>query len=210
MAKEPKNAKMLVGYIEGDQETVREALQQFGVAVGHVLNPQNKKTVIAIPLNGNTHSPAAAQGELQFYKVPEEETDDSDEELDVSDDSTKSKKGTKRVPKTPEVLKDFDPNEGEVSLTEFASQKDVSGIFKKYLVVATFFKRYRDTIEISTSHIYTCFGCMGWDAPNDMSSIFRQMKKLHDYFRNGSQPGQWEITIIGLNEVDKMTAKAAE
>lgn len=77
-------------------------------------------------------------------------------------------------------------------------------------MIAAWFHKYKDTEQISQSHIYTCYQLMKWKAPNNMGQIFRDMKHRNSYFEKGSENNVWKITIIGLNAVDQMNSNAVK
>jgi len=220
MAKDNKGKFQFVFLnLEGDEETIQEAVRQAGVILNRGMSPsQPPRTLIAVPvpqpkaLENGSQNGANAQGELVYEIVDEESTSTNGDASGSSAASAAAKpKRERKAPRTPALLKGFDPNAAEVSLENFASQKDTSNAstqFNKYLVIAAWFKKYKEVDEISNSHIYTCFQLLKWTAPDNMSQPFWDMKGKHSYFEKGSKNGAWAITIIGLNEVDKMAAKS--
>jgi hypothetical protein len=207
MAKETKDGKIQFIYVnvEGDQATLQEALRQVSTVLNRGMNPQ-PKTLIAVPVTGKALTGNDGNGASnQLYEVNDGHQENGRAE-EVSEPSFDKGKRAKRVPKTPPLLRDFDQNSGNVSLKDFVKQKNPSTTIEKYLVIAGWFKDQLGVDEITTSHIFTCFPLMGWVPPDDMAQTFRNIKKIHHYFENGSKNGQWKISIIGLNELAKMTA----
>lgn len=215
MAKDSKDGKFQFVFLnlEGDQETLQEALRQAGVLLNRGMNtPQQTRTLIAVPVPaqkaiGDGQQNGAATE--QVYEVVEEETPATNGDTPAPASTAAKPPRKRKAPRAPSLLKDFDPNAAEVSLENFVKQKDISTNFNKYLVIAAWFKKYKEVEEIGTSHIYTCYQLLKWTAPDEMGQPFRDMKKHHSYFENGSKNGLWQITIIGLNEVDKMTPKGS-
>jgi hypothetical protein len=214
MAKESKEGKFQFVYLnlEGDQETIQEAIRQAGVIMNRgTSNPQQARTLIAVPVqqpkaleNGHENGGAPAQ---QVFEVMEEDTQATDTGATSGSNAQAAAKPERKrkAPRIPPLLKDFDHNAGEMPLETYMKQKDISTQTNKYLVLAAWFKKYKEVEEIGTSHIYTCFQLLDWPAPDDMGQPFRDLKKRDSYFENGSKNGLWKITIIGLNIVDKMT-----
>lgn len=223
MAKDSKDGKFQFVFLnlEGDQETIQEAIRQAGVIMNRSTSaPQQARTRIAVPVqqpkalgNGQQNGDTPAQ---QIFEVMEEETPPTDAE-DVSDvGASAAAKSTRqrRASRAPEYMKDLDPNDAEVSLEAFANQKGVSDDstqFNQYLLVGAWFHKYKDVKEIGPSHVYTCYQHLKWTAPDNIRQPFSDMKKLHHYFEpSPKKNGLWEITIKGLNEVGKWEAKSAE
>lgn len=213
MSKQDKEGKIQFVFVnvEGDQATLQEALRQVGGVLNRGMNPQQPRTLITIPVpknlsEGSQNGSENGDSAEQVYEVKFDDAQDTSVENNGNTSSVKNDK-TKRerkAPPTPALLKDFDHNDAEITLENFAKQKNTSTQVNKYLIVAAWFKRYKEVDEISPSHIYTCFQLMKWQTPNDMGQPFRDMKKNSSYFENGSKNNIWKITIIGLNEVDKM------
>jgi len=192
--------------VEGNQDTLQTALHQVGEALNRGMNPQIR-TIIAVPtkkLPGDT----STNGEKaeEFYEVQLEEVENATAENGTSYAASNVNKPKKerKAPPTPAILKDFDPNDGSPSFLEYVKTKNTSTQINKYLVIAAWFKKHGETEEIGPSHIYTCFQLMKWDAPDDMGQPFRNMKKNDSYVDNGTKKNLWKITIVGLNEVDRL------
>lgn len=221
MAKDSKEGKFQFVFLnlEGDQETIQEAIRQAGVIMNRGMNnPQQPRTLIAVPVqqpkalaNGNGETP-----DQQFFEVMEEETPVVDAEVVSGVNSPAAAKPTRqrRAARAPEYMKDLDPNDAEVSLEAFANQKGVSKDstqFNQYLLIGAWFSKYKEVKEIGPSHVYTCYQLLNWTAPDNIRQPFSDMKKLHHYFEpSPKKNGLWEITIKGLNEVGKWEAKSRE
>lgn len=210
MAKESKDGKFQFVFvnIEGDQSTLQEALRQVGTVLHQGIRPPApEKTLIAVPVSKAlpTSGNGTNDDQMDLYEVVPEQTSNSDiETVSVSSSRSPKPKREKKAGKVPELLKGFDPNDAEIPMAEFFSQHDTSSQFNKYLVIAAWFKRHyrKPTDEINASHIYTCYQLMKWQAPDNILQPFTDMKRLHSYFEKGSQ-GSWEISIVGINEVDR-------
>jgi hypothetical protein len=143
-----------------------------------------------------------------IYEVlPEEPTDK--EPLTAGDTKSKTAakpKREKKAGRVPELLKDFDPNAAEVAMNDFFNHHDTNSQFNKYLAIAAWFKRYQNVDEITPSHIYTCYQLMKWQAPDNLSQPFNDMKRLRSYFERTQ--GGWAISIVGMNELDRQRKDA--
>jgi hypothetical protein len=210
MANEKKRGKFQFVFLnlEGDDETLQEALRQAGVIMNRGMSSA-PRTLVAVPVpqalpDGSGNGTATQQ----IYEVVDEgaQAVEAEATFTATAPSGMKAKSAKRPPRAPELLKDFDPSDAELSFSEYVKQKAISTNFNKYLVIGSWFKKYKQVDEISTSHIYTCYQLMKWSAPDEMGQPFRDMKRTHSYFDKGSKTGSWAITIIGLNEVDRMNS----
>jgi hypothetical protein len=221
MAKDSKEGKFQFVFLnlEGDQETIQEAIRQAGVIMNRGMsNPQQARTLIAVPVQqskalANGNGDASAQ---QVFEVMEEDSPIIDAEV-VSGGNTPAaaKSGRqRRAARAPEYMKDLDPNDAEVSLEAFATQKGVSKDstqFHQFLLIGAWFHKYKDVKEIGPSHVFTCYEHLNWPGPGNFRQPFSDMKKLHHYFEpSPKKNGLWEITIKGLNEVVKWESKSVE
>lgn len=216
MSKQDKEGKIQFVFVnvEGDQETLQEALRQVGGVLNRGMNPPQPRTLITVPVpknlgegsqNGSENGSQNGESTQQVYEVKFDDGEENPAEgSNTSSPAGDKPKRERKVPRTPAILKDFDPSDAEMSLEDYAKQKNTSTLVNKYLVVAAWFKKYKEVSEIDTSHIYTCFQLMKWDAPNDMGQAFRNIKTRYNYFDNGSKQNFWQINIVGLNEVDRM------
>ena len=211
MANEKKKGKIQFVFLnlEADEETLQEALRQAGVLMSRGTGaPQ--RTLIAVPVKRELTDGGEDNNQQQeVYEVIEDEPQAVNTETNGASSTAKTSKPKKdkKPPKTPALLKDFDPNDAETSFEDFVAEKDTSNQFNKYLVIAAWFKQFRQVDEIGTSHIYTCYRLMKWDWPINMAQPFQDMRRLHEYFENGSKSGLYAITIVGLKEVNKMKGK---
>jgi hypothetical protein len=218
MAKEDKDGTFQFVFLnlKGDQATIQEAVRQAGQILSG-MNPSQTptKTYIAVPVSpqqlGDGNGNANGAGQQIFEVVPEEVSTDGAENASASTTPVgANQQRPRRAPRPPAYMKDIDPNDAEVTLADFAKQKGVSNEstqYNQYLVIGAWFQKYKSIAEIKIGHIFTCYQLLKWVGPDNLGQPFRDMKKNHHYFENGSKKGLWEITIAGLNEVDRMGIK---
>jgi hypothetical protein len=205
MIRESRDGKIVLAYIEGDQTTLQLALQQFGAVVSRRLTSQLKPSIAS----GNpTALPSHNEDNGADKHAEEAEIETLEDRTAVEESATRPKK--KFVPKTPDLLTDFDPDSGSIPFLDFAKQKNPSTTIDKYLVVGGWFKDHRSVDEITTSHIFTCFKLAEWLPPDDMASTFRDIKRKNHYFEKGSKNGHWKINILGLKELTKMNSATTD
>ncbi len=194
--------------VKGNQATLQEALRQVGTVINRGMNSA-PRTLVAMPTSKALPLGPSGNGDNihEVYEVVDEEARVMEAEgaSGLSANTDSKQKRVKKAPRIPALLKDFDPN-AEVSFSDFTSRKDTSTHFNKYLVIGAWFNKYKGENSITTSHIYTCYQLMHWSAPDDMTQAFRDMKRKHSYFEK-ERDQKWAITIIGVNEVDKMVPK---
>jgi hypothetical protein len=226
MAKDEKEGTFQFVFLnlKGDQATIQEAVRQAGQILSG-MNPAQApptKTYIAVPVpsqqlgdgsNGaNATGGTNAAGQQVFEVVPEEMPTNDAENGAGPATPAPTKQKQRRAARPPAYMKDLDPNDAEVSLEEFARQKGVtktSTQFNQYLLIGTWFHKYKNVTEIGPSHIYTSYQLLNWTPPDNIRQPFSDMKKLHHYFEpSPKKNGMWEITIKGINEVGKWEAKS--
>jgi hypothetical protein len=144
---------------------------------------------------------------------PREDAQDPQEPVEVVEVSPATEGGDGRqrsrkkyVPKAP-VLLNLDLSSAQVSLQEFAKQKNPESVNNKYIVVATWFKEQMKIDEISSDHIFTAFRTLDWQMPADPDSVFRTLKYKNQYFEKGEGKGVYKVTFPATNDVAKMGTK---
>jgi hypothetical protein len=217
MAKDDQDGEIQFVFLnlKGSQTTLQEALRQAGNLMNRATGPSSPpRTYIAVPVppqalgDGNQNGGGATQ---QVYEVVDAEPDTPGADGSSNSNAAGAAKPqrARKAPKTPNIINDIGFGDAEVTFTDYVKQKDASNDFKRYLVIAAWLRKYKNVEAIGPAHIYTAFQFMKWPAPDDMGQPFRDMKRKHSYFENGGR-NLWKITIIGLNEVDRMEAKGDE
>ena len=123
------------------------------------------------------------------------------------DDNAAQRPRKKYVPKAPTLLSDLDLSSGQISLQNFANEKNPTELSDKYLVVATWFKEQMKMDEINIDHIFTAFRTLDWKMPDDPGSIFRALKHKKQYFDKGEGTGGYKVTFLATNYVANMGSK---
>ena len=129
----------------------------------------------------------------------EEVIDDEESVAEVVQISRSPRK--RRIPRTPDVL-ELDLKSGSISFEDFAIEKAPKSDAEKYLLIAYWLKENLEITQIGIGHIYTCFRAMKWKVQVDIGQPLRTAKKVGT-FRSVSH-GEYEITHIGIGEVEKM------
>jgi hypothetical protein len=147
-------------------------------------------------------APEASASDAMETEVAEEA--EFEEISPAAQSASRQSRQRRTVSRTPKVI-DLDMNT-EVSLAEFARDKDVGSQAKKYMVCAAWFKEHRSIDAVTEHHIYTCFKAMNWSTniPN-FAQPLRDLKAKQQFFEK-SEKG-YEINHIGIDFVKKLTRK---
>ncbi|BCA56899.1 hypothetical protein W02_40390 [Nitrospira sp. KM1] len=131
--------------------------------------------------------------------------DNAEVEVNANDgESAIAPKG--RVPRrlpTPKVLSDVDLNSGDVPFEEFSKEKGPKAALGRYLVVAYWFKTYRQVDAVNSNHVYTCYKKMGWGT--DIKDFAQPLRDNARQGRGEMKKGAFVINHIGEDIVEKMT-----
>jgi hypothetical protein len=155
---------------------------------------------------------APANGEKVEEDVIEEDNDSADVEAEIEVAAEGSRPTRTRAPRRPPVAPeplDLDITTGKVPLAEFVQQTAPESDWKRYLVIAYWFKHHRKVDAINIRHIFTCYKLLKWTpVPADLGAPFREMKSKQRWFAKGTEAGHWIIGVLGENEVDALLKKA--
>jgi len=153
-------------------------------------------------ISAPTRTQSEAGGNGASVDEPPLETDVEDvEEVDTS-------RTGKARPKfsNPKVLPEVDLNSGEMPFETFATQKGPpKKELQRYLIVAYWFKKYRNLDSITQDHVYTCYKKMGWGTPTkDFIQPLRDLASKNG--RGEFKSPNFTINHIGEDAVEKMKA----
>jgi len=119
---------------------------------------------------------------------------------------------TSRVPRkprkisVPKVLVDVDLNSGDMPFAKFAEGKAPTSDLARHLVVAYWFKAYRQVNSVSIDHVYTCYKKVGWSTDiKDFAQPFRDVQRQQG--RGEFKGGLFTINHLGEDAVEKMPKK---
>jgi hypothetical protein len=104
-----------------------------------------------------------------------------------------------------EVLGELRFDDVSPTLKDFCAQKNPSSDYKKYLVIAYWFKHYKQMPEINVNHIHTAYRLMGWATPKAAAQPLRDMKRSKmGWLSKGKEKGAYTINHVGENEVNAL------
>lgn len=177
--------------MEGSNSTLQESIRNIVGAIGKA------QTVVRAPaasaLSGPSRSPAtaehdAADAEEAEIVEPEEETSETEITPRV-----RSKSSSK--PRTPKIVQ-VELRGGDVPLRTFLA-KAPDTVDKRYILIAYWYKTYRQVSEVSLDHIYTAYKEMTWtNFPKDVGQPLRAMK-TEGWFDKGSGGGAYTLNHMG-------------
>lgn len=169
---------------EGDLSQVTQAIQ-------NALRPsQPQVRLIAHTQNGQSAEETSESITLE----PEDDLDGA-----TFEPQRKPRASRPRSIKPPKVVEGIDWD-GKNGLKTFVEDYDLKTDFERYLVVALWFRDYRDTPAITPGHIYTAYRHMGWPSSiPDFAKPFRNMV-TSQLFTGGSKEG-FAINQLGEGKI---------
>jgi hypothetical protein len=181
-------------------------LTEISQAITQALRPTQPLTRqhVAIAARSTVLSPdpAATQEDESPEMVMEVETQESQ---DPESPAASKPRAPRKLPR-PNVLADVDLTSGEMPFEKFAEEKGKpSAHLKRYLLIAYWFKTFRNVDAITPNHVFTCYKKVSWTT---QARDFAQ--PLRDLARNGNgdmKEGSFAINHIGEGVVEKMTAE---
>ncbi|MBI3944669.1 MAG: hypothetical protein HY321_02015 [Armatimonadetes bacterium] len=188
------NARVKAMYfeVEGASESVNEVMRTIASALR---TPPTQLRVLG--------STAAAASDADSVRALPEITYPLHDDGEGSAASAPAKKAAKarRPPPTPDVL-DVNFDSGEVPFGTFCGDRNAKTATQRYLLVAVWFKDYRDTPVITEDHVFTCYKKMDWGTVADFRQPFRQLKK--NSLGTITEDRGFKINHLGEDAVRKM------
>jgi hypothetical protein len=136
-------------------------------------------------------------------EVAEVEEDAAVEVEGNGGEPTTSKPRAPRRISSPKVLSDIDLNSGDVPFEKFANEKGPKATLSRYLLVAYWFKKYRNLDEVTSNHVFTCYKKMSWGT--DIRDFAQALRDNARQGRGEMKKGAFAINHIGEDVVEKMT-----
>jgi hypothetical protein len=178
--------RVFLAEIEGDDDTIQEALRSVGAALGKTFQ-QNITVIKAPPAGGETSSkelgaanlPDTPEGELV------DESSDSAEVVPARKASPRAQ-SQPRKPVSYTFIKDinFRPADKQ-SLKDFFAEKKPSDQQQVLTVVLYYLYRVLEINNITLDHVYSGLKEAGVRVPPDIASIFRNISNRKNYVDSG-------------------------
>jgi hypothetical protein len=177
--------------MEGSNQTLRESIKEIVGAVGKG-TVQVVRLPAALPSGKNR---GANSGDSADEEVDLGVADEEDEGADQDESQQESRPRKPRRVKALKIVQ-VDLVGGEMPLKTFlASAPDA--LEKRYILIAYWFKKYRDIAVVNPEHIYTAYMAMNWTTmPRDPAKPFRNAKE-DGAFEKAEGESAFAITHIG-------------
>jgi hypothetical protein len=182
--------------LEGLNSTIEESIKSIVQSMNRASNAPLRAVVPKKPALHLNPGPDTAdgQGDTDHEMENREEMDETTEERGGSEQTGKQRRYT-----NPTFLTEVDLDSGPVPFKQFVEEHKPESDNRRYIVIATWLKRYRTLDVITPDHIFTCNQKMGWKTQRDIGQPFRYMKKK-SYFDPAGR-NQWSITHVGLDQL---------
>lgn len=189
--------------MEGSDETLQESLKNVAAAfvkAGTVVQPRAVRQDPQRQLETSTKDDSS-ETETDLIDIP----DDEAISLPQVKRSPQAKKS--RIPSV-KVLDDIRLDDVSPTLKEFCLEKNPKSDLNKYLVIAYWFKYYKQMPDLSSDHFFTAYRLMGWTTPRDPGQPIRDLRhRRKGNFSAGQSVGTSTINHIGENLVIEMNAE---
>jgi hypothetical protein len=194
----PSKMTVMVFQLEGDDATLQEGFKTISTALSRVLPAPPVRMPRLLSAPGLP---------IEEAEVDQEEPQDLEQVEQLSSNgngNASGKTGPKKPPRSPIIL-DVDLTGGDMPLKAFLGKYSGDEMTKRYLLVAYWYKFYRNTDQVSADHIHTAFRHMGpgWSTPRDAAQPLRDLKQRQQWFNKGDR-GQYKINHIGENVVHEI------
>lgn len=156
--------------------------------------------------------PPISRRGLPHYRPPEmpptdpgDEPEPDAEEVQQGDlTAAEDYADTPRPRRKPAFLSGFDlAPDGQIAWKDYAAKKSPRTLDEKYLVAAGWVTKHGGQEVFTIPHIFSCFRAMKWEEQADFSQPIRRLKSTNSYF-DVLKRGQWKLTGLGIEAVDKL------
>ena len=106
----------------------------------------------------------------------------------------------------PKFLDDLDIRSAEVSLPDFMAKHDVGDVeWKRYVVVAKWFKQYLGIDTVTIDHVFTAYRIMNWTLPKRIIQPLNDATTKKQWFKRVAA-GSFQITFVGEDAAQKLAS----
>lgn len=193
-----KSASSKIRFIMLEADLADGDLTPFTSAISHALRPAQATRLL---VNGKASQPRSESATTTLVEEAEPEYEAESDVATTSESERTPRRSTPRRYSAPTVV-DVDLNGGDVPFETYAAQKQPATDLNKHLVIASWFKAYRDTSAVTAAHAYTCYRKMGWSTSiKDFAQPFRDLqRKGHGTMKDGN----FTINHLGEDAVTKL------
>lgn len=196
--------------VKGGSNALQEAVRTFAATITR--SPPARPVLPAAASSPARRVPAANEPEPVEQQQPLFGGDVAEVEEDSGAEVEAPRSSPPRIVKPrpiPEIVADLDVTTGEVPLAEYIDKKQPKTVLEKYLAIAHWLREYKSIPSVNVSHIFTCYRGLKWTPPNNIGGPLADLSKKKRQMMTGDGNGNYTLTIVGLNEVDRMGKSAA-
>jgi len=187
--------------MDGSDDSIQDTMKTLAAAF-------SKGGTGTVPVTRRIRSDAAVVHQIDeaIDSSDELETDFAEDEHMIEDVVVRSASSPKkpRKAKTYEILNDIRFDSVSPTLPEFVAGFSPKNDFKKYLVIALWYKDHLKLAEINVRHWYTAFKYLKWTLPNDPDTPIRNLRAL-DKLSKGKEGGHSFINHIGEKDLEALS-----
>jgi hypothetical protein len=199
---ERSRVRFIMVDFDGTSSDMHQLAQTFAAAV----KAPTQNFVMMSPANRNGMTPPIQLAEAPLNgsgDAPETPSDEEVVQLLTPPPALKPQGNPgKRKLRTPVMVSALEFTGGPVPFKAYCEDQAPEEHSKRYLVCAQWLKEYRNIVEVSADHIYTCYRAVGMNVPADVLCTLRGLKK-QGWVQNGSKRGLFRITHVGEGQLKK-------
>ncbi len=179
--------------MEGSNQTLRESIRDIVGAIGKsnttIVRVAGKPALLEDAKKGNGAAEIVSDAD-------DEELEELDADSQVADEEvTETRPRRSYKVKTPKIVQ-VELRSGDMPLRTFLA-KAPDTIDKRYILIAYWYKTYREINQVSQDHIYTAYKEMSWtNFPKDVGQPLRALKK-DGWFDKGTGGGAYSLNHMG-------------
>lgn len=200
----PSNARVKVRVFEfemdGSDDSIQDTMKTLAAAF-------SKGGAGSVPVTRRIKSDisTANQSNETLDSAEEVEDDFAEDESIVEDVVAKAPSQPKKPKKvkTHDILTDIRFDGVSPTLSEFVAGLNPKNDYKKYLVIALWYKDHLKVPEINVRHWYTAFKYLKWTVPADPDLPVRNLRAL-DKLSKGKEMGHSFINQVGEKDLEAL------
>jgi len=193
---EQEEMTVVILRFKGGGETLRRGFDTVTDALSALGPPTSRR---ALP-----HQQKSAADQIDESDLEEEESPEDSESI------AEGSADTPRPRRKPKFLSEFNLTpDGQMPWKEYAAGKSPKTVDDKYLVAAGWVTNHGGKGVFAIGHIFTCFRAMKWEEQADFSQPLRRLKATDSYFEVPKR-GEWKLTSLGIDAVDKLPGSGPE
>jgi hypothetical protein len=188
--------------LEGSHESLNESLKNLAAAFARpsaALPSRPLKSDLSRQLHSADSTLPMSDDDLVAVENVEETTEHESQAVKRGSSPRKTKIAPVKI------LADIRLDDVSPTLKEFCAEKTPTTDISRYLVIAYWFKNFKEIPDLTPDHFYTAYRLLNWSAPRDPAQPIRDLRhNRRGKFSRGSTSGTSTINHIGENTVIEM------